>query len=748
MLNKKFIILIGLLTFLVLFYSIYSIFLSNSINTSSLSKESLIQENKTTIYYSLYKQDGYLYKSSRTGLDGVMEFLNKNPRVNSKQLFSSTFAKTTTLKRLADDKTDDFLKKQNINLTNEHYFFDQKIQGIPVYGAEVSVHLKNGKEIYSVDGNLVTNQNIGAQKITEEKAKQIALDKAYKEVSTGEKLKVGEIKKYIFNKKILGYDEDNKNYLTLEARVDTDGQFKTFSTSYFIDLENGEIIYVSPKILNAINREVYRCAGGSCNGASARGEGGPATGDSDADKLYDFFGDIYKYYSDTFGRDSYDNRGATLKGYVHVTSLCSQGPNAAWTGSEMLFCDNMVTKDIAAHEMTHAVTNLTANLEYSYQSGALNESISDIFGYAVDNDDWGMGEGSVLGIIRYLDDPTKMGQPDRLFASNYHCSSSDYGGVHKNSGVMNKAFYLMVTGGNFNGCSINGVGELRAETIVYKALTTRLRPSSDFEHMQKALIDSCRDLQYDQSVCDNIKAALQATEMDQQPANQQTGAKCGGAQPATPVCAGGAAPTNPPDSNITPTGSSTVPTTAPLSYMISGSVKMSSGSVVTGAKLLLSGDTSGNVLTDTSGNYSFDNLDAGNYYVTLEYNGRQKQSDLISLTTDLRRMIVPFIINDDGTIDPPIKITPTNTPSPTSGLSPTSRPGQSPTSGVSPTSSASVSPTTPPDGGGGGGGDGDENPTDGPTPSPIPYTCVPDQKCLDESGQNNIQLCPLKCTPL
>ncbi|MDO8657952.1 MAG: S8 family peptidase [Candidatus Levybacteria bacterium] len=213
------------------------------------------------------------------------------------------------------------------------------------------------------------------------------------------------------------------------------------------------------------------------------------------------------------------------------------------------------------------------------------------------------------------------------------------------------------------------------------------------------------------------------------------------------ACTGGAPiPTSNPNTSITPTGSTITPTTAPLSYMIFGNVHMTTGQGIRGANMILTGFDSKTTSTDSSGNYSFDLgnsvPDNNYYYITLEYNGRQTLSDQISLTSNSPRYIINFEVSIDPSVTPIMrKTTPTAFPPPTSGLSPTSRPGQSPTSGVSPTSPASVSPTSPPS-------NNQPFPSKKPTPTPLPYTCVPDQKCLDESGQNNIQLCPLKCTPL
>jgi len=286
-------------------------------------------------------------------------------------------------------------------------------------------------------------------------------------------------------------------------------------------------------------------------------------GPNDPDNARQFAGETYDYYFNRFNRDSFNNSGATIYINARVSGSC---PNAWWDGSSLNFCAGMVTRDVIAHEFTHAVTQYSVKpngLSYSYQSGALNEGMSDIFGAAVDSDDWTMGEGSVLGIIRYMDDPTKKGQPDRLFSPNYSCSSSDNGGVHKNNGVPNKLAYLMAEGGSFNGCTISGLGREKEERIIYMTLTKYLTSSSNFASLYQGIKSSCTELFGEtSSECQNVDNAAKAVEIDQEDAGSQQGAKCRGKSRVTPNCG---ATTPPPTGGPTATAAPTSgPTATPL----------------------------------------------------------------------------------------------------------------------------------------------------------------------------------------
>ncbi|MDU0313707.1 protealysin inhibitor emfourin [Phycicoccus sp. M110.8] len=211
-------------------------------------------------------------------------------------------------------------------------------------------------------------------------------------------------------------------------------------------------------------------------GRRVRGEGEPASGDAAADEAYDGLGATWQLYREQYGRDSLDDKGLPLLASVHYGT---DYDNAFWDGTQMVFGDGdgrvftrfTVAVDVIGHELTHGVTELTAGLTYQGQSGALNESISDVFGSLVrqraagetaDQADWLIGKGlftpSVKGVaLRSMkapgtayDDPQLGKDPQPADMSGYVQTTDDNGGVHLNSGIPNRAFYLAATaiGGN------------------------------------------------------------------------------------------------------------------------------------------------------------------------------------------------------------------------------------------------------------------------------------------------------------
>ena len=232
-------------------------------------------------------------------------------------------------------------------------------------------------------------------------------------------------------------------------------------------------------------------------GKLVRAEGSAPVDDQAVDEAYDGLGATYNLYSQVFHRDSIDDKGLPLQGVVHYDSDYN---NAFWNGARMIFGDGdgkafiSFTKalDVIGHELTHGVTEFTCNLEYHNQSGALNESMSDVFGtlvkqYAlkqtVDEADWLIGAG-ILGpalegrALRSMKDPGSAfkgdDQPGHMkdYMTFPDTDAGDYGGVHTNSGIPNKAFFLAAT-------AIGGNAWKEAGQIWYKALLA-LKPTSDF----------------------------------------------------------------------------------------------------------------------------------------------------------------------------------------------------------------------------------------------------------------------------
>src|SRR5499427_1386468 len=202
-------------------------------------------------------------------------------------------------------------------------------------------------------------------------------------------------------------------------------------------------------------------------GTLARGEGDPPAADDAINEAYDNFGYTYDLYWQVFQRNSIDNQGMTIQGLVHYGTSYD---NAFWDGAgHMFFGDGdgqlltQTTKglDVIGHELTHGVTQHEANLTYSGQSGALNESVSDVFGIQVKQralgldvtqSDWLIG-ADIVGpalrpALRSMKAPGTANPHDQQPADMDHYVPG--GDVHTNSGIPNRAFYVVATtlGGN------------------------------------------------------------------------------------------------------------------------------------------------------------------------------------------------------------------------------------------------------------------------------------------------------------
>ncbi len=202
---------------------------------------------------------------------------------------------------------------------------------------------------------------------------------------------------------------------------------------------------------------------------------------------------VYDYYYTTHTRNSYDNKGSSLRGVVRYGIGYA---NAFWSSQykEMFYGDGMGRSvDVCGHEVTHGVINSIGGagiLEYRNQSGAMNEALADIFGEMVEaktkgTNDWLMG--SDLGSpIRSFINPGIYGQPSRM--SQFIYTSSDNGGVHFNSGIINHAYYLLAVG-------LSGaVGNGDAQRIFYRAMTLHLLWQSQFIDMRHACVTSAEEL--------------------------------------------------------------------------------------------------------------------------------------------------------------------------------------------------------------------------------------------------------------
>ena len=236
-------------------------------------------------------------------------------------------------------------------------------------------------------------------------------------------------------------------------------------------------------------------------GTLVRHEGEKGKGRKTVSEAYDYSGSTYNFYKDIFERNSIDTRGMKLDSTVHYGEDYN---NAFWNGTQMVYGDGdgeifeRFTKsiDVIGHELTHGVTQYEAALEYEGQAGALNESFSDVFGslvkqYALkqtaEKADWLIGAGLFTNKIKGIalrsmkepgsayNDPTIGKDPQPGHMKDYVNTSSDNGGVHINSGIPNKAFYVTAI-------ELGGYAWERAGRIWYVTLTERLRERSNFHN--------------------------------------------------------------------------------------------------------------------------------------------------------------------------------------------------------------------------------------------------------------------------
>jgi Zn-dependent metalloprotease len=242
-------------------------------------------------------------------------------------------------------------------------------------------------------------------------------------------------------------------------------------------------------------------------GKLVRGEGDPKGKDRDVNEAYHYAGVVYDFYQKVFARKSVDDRGLRLDSSVHYGRHFD---NAFWNGSQMVYGDGdgvifqRFTRclDVIGHELTHGVTQYEAALNYQDQPGALNESMSDVFGILVKQwklgqtaaqADWIIGKGllarGVNGVgLRSMkapgtayDDPRIGRDPQPAHMKDYYKGADDNGGVHINSGIPNRAFYLTAA-------ALGGKAWEAAGKIWYTALCHHLRQSSKFPDAANATV--------------------------------------------------------------------------------------------------------------------------------------------------------------------------------------------------------------------------------------------------------------------
>ena len=434
-----------------------------------------------------------------------------------------------------------------------HLHVQQAFNGVPIFGAEAIVHFDNNNEVAELTDDLKSAFRVvnTIPSFDEKSAAALATDiYGCAECLTA----APEVDLWI----LPGGKADRLAYRVQLRRED--GSEETSMPVIFIDAHSGKRLWSYDNLQTATGTSLYS---GSVTINTYYSSGGATyymedisrkvgTFDnrnttsstyrfSDANNIWDSTSQragvdahygaakVYDYFYNTHGRRGIDGNGGP--GYYTsadgVTKLISSKVhygtnynNAFWNGSYMTYGDGdgtqfrpLVTLDICGHEMQHGITERTANLTYSGESGALNESISDVFGAMVErytkgqsSNTWKIGEDAYTpatsgDALRYMDNPhsarnagyTADDDPDH-YAERY-TGTGDNGGVHINSGIANKAFYLLAAGGTHHrGGSMTGIGADAAAKIWYRALTSYMTSSTNFKGARTATLNAAAAL--------------------------------------------------------------------------------------------------------------------------------------------------------------------------------------------------------------------------------------------------------------
>ena len=429
-------------------------------------------------------------------------------------------------------KAEEFLannfKVFNLNSANEMVFaeettdshglknviYRQTYDNIPVYDGLLKFHFNGKGELSSLNGNTISNIKGGTTPtLSATDAGALAKNFVEKQNLTysKEKLGVGKTNLLIFPKNLVQGGQIIP-YLAYQIEITNKSDVREF---LFIDAHSGELIDQFTGI-HPIDRKLFETNTNAANLKWKEGDAFPGTLDKwqqsevvSAEHVYNFFKNVFNFVS-------FNNGDASMITVNNDPGISC--PNANWNGVTANYCTGTASDDVVAHEWGHAYTEYTSGLIYQYQSGALNESYSDVWGETIDlmngYDDlnevldvrttttctgtqrWKMGEkATAFGApIRDLWNPKCNNNPASVIDTSYFCGTGDSGGVHRNSGVPNHLYALLVDGGTFNGYTISSIGFVKAAHLWWRAQQNYLTPTSDFAVFADALEASANDL--------------------------------------------------------------------------------------------------------------------------------------------------------------------------------------------------------------------------------------------------------------
>ena len=604
----------------------------------------------------------------RVSKNGDLHPGNKNNTPRGKA--NGFFAKYGGLFGVENAATElDLLSTFTDNQGATHLSYQQKYKGVPVFAAVVQAHLDANNQLSAMNGVFVpdiavdTSPSVNAGQVAEMAVAEVLANPPQNELTGASQnlssadLSATQPTLYVYRDGLI-QGVAGSNYLVYEVEV-TNGS--SVREMVYLDAHNGKIINRISLVEDALFRRLFEQNTG--NQVWQEGDAFPGALNGDQQNIVNFSGDSYYHFFNAFGRDSFDGFGSEMQSVNNDPRI--NCPNANWNGATTNYCNGVTSDDVVAHEWGHAYTQYTHDLIYQWQSGALNESYSDIWGELVDmlngagtdspatvrtvnacsiygtltpqltinspasiaanyaagsasfgppltlagltgnvvlGDDgvgttsdaceplvngdavsgnialvdrgicgfvikvknaqdagavgvivadnqpgpaagmggadptivipslrvtlatgnlvkgelantvnatlriipgagedsyrWLMGEDATAfgGAIRDMWAPTCKSDPGKVSDPEYHCATSDGGGVHSNSGVPNHGFALLVDGGTYNGHTVNAIGPVKAAHLYWQAQSAYQTPTTNFNDHADALQASCQDL--------------------------------------------------------------------------------------------------------------------------------------------------------------------------------------------------------------------------------------------------------------
>ncbi len=515
----------------------------------------------------VFSQNNDIIKSFNLRMDKSIEKKLDNTNISKVLKVQFKIPENYEFKRQAIKGTKDSRMSEKDDLGYVHERYTQYYKGIKVENSDVRVHYLNDLFV-SANGEYIDIPNIDVSVIL---SKENAIQKAIEHIGAKEYMwedeKENNWLKNITNDKTASFYPNTEIVI---CKNSIDFQDTTFHIAYkidiyakeplshdyvYVDSKTGNILAVIPILINVNgtaqtryngtrtistqqNGNVYRLRDYDRGGGIETYNLNRSTSISNAVDFTDndnnwtvaeyhntnkddgaldaHWGAMmtYDYFKNVHKRKSYDNNEGVLKNYVHYSNNYD---NAGWNqvynymiyGDGYTSFDILTSLDVIAHEIGHGVCQFSAGLIYQGESGAINESFSDIWGACVENwattnkQTWLIGEDITLqgDALRSMDNPKRFGDPNTYGGINWINPSSSYdnGGVHINSGVMNYWFYLLSVGGNGtndlgNSYDVTGITIDEAAKIAYRAESIYMTANTNFANARTYTIQAAIDL--------------------------------------------------------------------------------------------------------------------------------------------------------------------------------------------------------------------------------------------------------------